>query len=529
MKILVYSEVTAANIAVSLGKPEYSYYFVLKEFTPALKRFGEVIVINCPETEVDPIFKQCRLQNERCVFLSFSPPHRTTLSLRCPTIPVFAWEFESIPTEIWNARPENDWRYVLDECGKAIVHSAMTMKSVQEAMGNEFPVESIPAPVWDKFAQIRQQLSNESQINPKKHTINTQRGVVIDTNSVSLEPYKPTPATIPNFVASNEPKIKSPNSFKPEETVQISSGFLSVSRLYLVSWYRLVLRDSISKQTRKLLANIVRRALNFLKKNNTTPAVTPNNTQITEENCTIAQPAVDSLSQTLLQPKSHTLTLSGVVFTSVFNPYDGRKNWTDMLTAFCEAFRDVSDATLLFKLTHQEYASAVEGMLTCLGRLPPFKCRIVIFHGYLDDSDFRALISATSFVVNASHGEGQCLPLMEFLSCGIPAIAPRNSAMEEYISPQIAFVVNSWLDATAWPHDPRLAYRTLRHQLDWESLVQCYKNAYHCSKETPDVYKKMSSAAVEKMRHHCSLDSATKKLASILDAPIKSNIEAQHV
>src|SRR5690606_23630259 len=118
----------------------------------------------------------------------------------------------------------------------------------------------------------------------------------------------------------------------------------------------------------------------------------------------------------------------------------------------------------------------------------------------------------SAFVVNASHGEGQCLPLMEFLSCGKPAIAPRHSAMLDYIDQDVAFVVDSWLNATAWPHDPRVAYRTLHHQIDWASLVRCYRAAYDCVTQEPERYAHMSVAAIERMRSHCSQAVARSQL-----------------
>ena len=55
MRILVYSQTNAATIRTSLGAPEYSYYFVLKEFLPALRELGEVVVISDPATEVDAL------------------------------------------------------------------------------------------------------------------------------------------------------------------------------------------------------------------------------------------------------------------------------------------------------------------------------------------------------------------------------------------------------------------------------------------------------------------------------------------
>ena len=214
----------------------------------------------------------------------------------------------------------------------------------------------------------------------------------------------------------------------------------------------------------------------------------------------------------------HRLQLSGVVFTAVFNPYDGRKNWVDMLTAFCSAFRDTPDATLLFKLGHRDYQSAMNDMLMCMARMPAFKCRVVLLHGFLDRADFDLLIRSTAFVINASHGEGQCLPLMEFLSCGKPALAPRHSAMLDYIDEQVGFLVDSWLDATAWPHDPRLAYRTLRHQIDWGSLVKAYRDAYNCYVDTPERYQRMAATAVERMRGHCSRATARERLLAFINS-----------
>jgi glycosyltransferase involved in cell wall biosynthesis len=217
------------------------------------------------------------------------------------------------------------------------------------------------------------------------------------------------------------------------------------------------------------------------------------------------------------EPRQHELQLSGVVFTSLFNPYDGRKNWNDMLTAFCAAFRDCSDATLLFKLGSHDCQAAMSDMLMCMARLPAFSCRVVIVHGFLEGESFESLIEASHFIVNASHGEGQCLPLMEFLSCGRPAVAPRNSALLDYIDTEVGFVVEGWLEATAWSHDPRWAFRTFRQQINWESLVAAYRAAYHCVREEPQRYAELSRNAIERMRDHCSRQVARERLKAFLN------------
>ena len=49
--------------------------------------------------------------------------------------------------------------------------------------------------------------------------------------------------------------------------------------------------------------------------------------------------------------------VDGVIYVSVFNPQDGRKNWHRLITAFCWAFREIDDATLVLKITHNDLSS----------------------------------------------------------------------------------------------------------------------------------------------------------------------------
>src|SRR3990167_6688459 len=450
MKFLVYSEVSAARIATSMGLPEYSYYFVLRDFLPVLTALGDVQVVEDPEQQVDALYDQACAAGERCLFLSFSPPQKTLLGLRCPTTPVFAWEFDSIPTECWLDERQQDWRYVLNACCSGITHSQMIVDAVRKEMGPQFPIVAIPSPVWDKFATIRAQpaeLPLTSTI-----AISVRAGVVVDSHDPALSPYifgEHATARVVQAIREHEQAMArqqpAENTVAAPATRQQSRA--QVTRRYLGEWY---------------------------------------------------------------------LKLSGVIFTALSNPYDGRKNWADTLTAFCAAFRDTPDATLVFKLGHNEYLSAMHDMLIWMARMPKFQCRVVLLHGYLDGSEFDALIRASAFAVNASHGEGQCLPLMEFLSCGNPAIAPRHSAMVDYMDEDVGFVVDSWLDATAWSHDPRLAYRTQRHQIDWASLKEAYLAAYDCAKHQPERYQQLAQNAIERMRGHCSRHVAQEALSAFL-------------
>jgi glycosyltransferase involved in cell wall biosynthesis len=210
------------------------------------------------------------------------------------------------------------------------------------------------------------------------------------------------------------------------------------------------------------------------------------------------------------------IVIEGVIYTSVFNPEDGRKNWFDMVCAFCLAFKDTEDATLVLKLTHHETMVTCTHMLYIFYRLTPFKCRIILVRGFLSNEDYGNLISSSTYVVNTANGEGQCLPLMEFMSAGKPAIASRHSAMLDYIDDDNAFVVNATLDVTSWPHDPRRAFRTTCHRVDVESLMKQYAESYRVAKTDPERYAVMSANAHEAMRSHCSEAVALERLRDFL-------------
>jgi glycosyltransferase involved in cell wall biosynthesis len=419
MLILIHSETNKSTIAQNLGRSEYSYYFVLKEYRPVLERLGTVVEITDPDEQVDRLYRECLARGEVCVFLSFSPPHRTPVHYACPTIPVFAWEFSTIPNESWYGEPRNDWRVVLRAAGAAITHSSYTVKAVRDAMGADYPISAIPAPVWDRFAARGQQLERQPQAHQVKLKL---KGLLVDSRQLDLRAFGPA---------------------------HLRKG----------------------------------RAINF---------------------------------QAPIQ--EHELVLDGVVYTSVFNPGDGRKNWEDMLSAFCVSFREVEDATLVLKLTHHDAEEALSDILHHLYKNQPYRCRIVLIYGYLADADYERLVQATRYVVNTSYGEGQCLPLMEFMSCGKPAVAPCTTAMIDYMDADNSFIIDSTEELTAWPHDPRKAFRTLRYITNWASLCSAYRASYEVAKqEGGERYAQMSAHAVRSLEKFCSQAGAEQRLKAFFE------------
>ncbi|MDG9925186.1 MULTISPECIES: glycosyltransferase [unclassified Pseudomonas] len=509
MRILVYSETSASNLQSRLGTSEYSYYFVLREFLPVLRALGEVQVMENPQDEVDPIYLECRAKGEACVFLSFSPPHRTLLNLQCPTIPVFAWEFDSIPNEAWLGRPEEDWSWVLRQLGFAVTHSVSTIDAAYKVLESSYRLLNAPAPVWDAFAGLRELPRQQGP------WLIRGQGALFDSRVLDLPSFldaKPdywhsqvhgTSMPKAELEAEERRRVElevvhrrfgEGASYEATAALNIHNpprrlldrSWWQISKRYAVTWYTSVLADMLPRTAQSLKSG---------------------------------RPISDgNVPAALFQAAPFELVVEGVVFTSVFNPYDGRKNWQDLLSAFCNAFAERDDAVLLFKLTHRACTSPIVDMLRYLARLPAFRCRVILLHGYLDDADYQALVGATAYVVNASYGEGQCLPLMEFLSCGKPAIAPDHSGMMDYIDNQMAFVVESWDEATGWPHDPRFATRTHRKQISWTSLREAFVEAYTIYHEYPERYAAMSEYAIERMRQHCSRDVLAVKLRPFLEA-----------
>ena len=206
-----------------------------------------------------------------------------------------------------------------------------------------------------------------------------------------------------------------------------------------------------------------------------------------------------------------------ILYTAILNPNDGRKNWEDIVTAFVYAFRKTPHATLLVKITNNDLSMFYEDIFTFFIELHPFQCRLVFIQGYLPYEEYEQLLVHSHYIVNASRGEGQCLPLMEFMSSGVPAIAPCNTAMLDYINSDNAFVVASSPELTYWPHDPRQVFRTYWHRIDWQSLCDAFKNSERVASKERRVYRRMSAAAVASLQSYCSMETARKRFCDFLD------------
>jgi glycosyltransferase involved in cell wall biosynthesis len=552
MKFYCYSEIDESTIASRLGDADYSYYFVMKAYIPLLETLGSVHTI----TQMDGSFvaqcEQALSAGEECYLLAFAPPHKIPYELPCPVIPVFAWEYSSIPNREFINDPKDSWCNALEHFGQAITHSSYAKRVVAHDMHENFAIESIPAPLWDKFARFR---ANAAERNPIKACTITMGTAVIDSWNFAMDSETISPA---NRIA--RPMGAASISDQPCESIHIEFGKIN-PEIMTVGFYApegwgawsktaspwIMLPSVVSGKVRlKITMNAhgpnvgrdirmqvgdksivldlkremvdlefdldIEQPSNFISFSNLdisdkrTPA-DPRTIGIGLATLSIEsrdQATAGQSSTTTQNTVRNDINLNGVVYISIFNPRDGRKNWEDILTAFCWAFREQEDVTLILKMTYKDMSGYLDDIFALFCQLSPFKCRVVVVHGYISNQEYDALISATSYIVNASRSEGQCLPLMEYMSCGIPAIAPDNTAMADYISEENAFVVTSTPEPHYWPHDPQQIFTTLWYRPSWESLYKAYLASYEVAHKSPARYSAMSENAWRRQHDYCS-------------------------
>jgi glycosyltransferase involved in cell wall biosynthesis len=582
MIIITYSETDSTTIEQRLGKAEYSYYFILKKYLPILERLGTVIAVRDPAIEVDQIYRSN--PDEDCLFLSFSPPHRTLLGLQCPSVCIVAWEFSTIPQEEWHDEPRNNWQKTFTSIGNILTISNYAADVIIKACPEIKNLVVIPAP-------IKTVTSAKTKRTKAANTI-AVNGTIYDSNNYNLSPdmvndtvnHPDTKSkrakwdqthTELMFTEDDEDsngllvgfysaetwgawsRTQSPSIMLPYQIEGPIEIFLTLvgygnnigSKIevaidsikheieltelpivYSLHFSEVKAADAIkfsgldltpapgARDHRSLGMGLKGLAFRRPEGYVPPPPSVPQRVQI----------KVDSILRVVRnrlglkkKPTTNRVELNGIVYTSVFNPQDGRKNWEDIVTAFCWAFKDRDDATLVLKMTHNNASTFLGKLLLLFAQLSPFKCRVVAIHGFLSDTQYQKLLNVTDYVVNSSHCEGQCLPLMEYMGQGKPAITPDHTAMQDYVTSANSFVVKSSLYPTFWPFDARRAYRTLCYRIDWDSLHQAFVQSHEVARSDPHRYNAMSKASIESISTVSSDKVVEEKLRGFIDGTAK--------
>lgn len=555
MRFLVTCPISTTSLQSRLGTAEYSYRFVLEGFRPVLARLGEVLEVEDPEATADRLYDEAMAAGHDCRLLCFCPPNLAPVGLRCPTTVVLAWEFDSIPTDPWEGDPRNDWRTVLGAHGQVITLSSHSRQAVQDALGDRCQVSAIPVPmarVQPASADRRARPDAPVEIAFRGHTtdsrslVHTPDGCLpADTLAMRSQGWRGDEVTLSFREDSTDgvctlgcydaevwgtwSRVANPSILLPFPLVgKVEVQFTAVSYGHNVGRtvdltiggqrFPLVLTEAPSVYS---ISVRLKRPTNLITIGPLDVEPTPGASDSRTLGIGLVTVQVKQAKSKLprfLRPRPlaephGTAQLSGVVFTTVFNPRDGRKNWTDILSAFCYALGDRDDATLVLKTTHHSATAYAETFLELMAAIGPVRARVVVLHGFLDTAAYRQLIEGTTWYVNASRGEGLCLPLMEFMAGGVPAIAPNHTAMADYVDASSTLLVRSNRTPTRWPNDPAKRNRTRWHEIDWQSLVAAFEEGYAIATSEPRRYAAMSNAAAAAVTRYAAGDRVEGLLA----------------
>lgn len=456
--LIVSSLYTAAEMGDRIGREAYSYRFVYQAFAPLLERWARTTEITQAESRLDYAIHQARGQGQEPIHLSFLPLHLLYLTQHARTVAFPFWEFPDLPNSDFANNPRNNWVRLADRLGLILTACTFTRDAFRRA-GVQTPVEVVPVPIRNEYFGVSPWTGGEVKLACPAY--------------VFPEPAPATPAA---------------NPWAP-----VRLGDLPL-RARLRSVYKSYIKPRLRPKIDKYLT-LAARGIAAMR-------------QARHEDIRVPfapRPALD---------------LKGIVYTTILNPFDPRKNWQDLLSAFVLALGDRDDATLVVKLVvcPQLAAAALNGMIGYYQGLGvAHRCRVAFVAEYLSAEQMVTLARGSTYYLNTARAEGACLPLQDFLAAGRPGVAPTHTAMADYFDDAIGFPLSASLEPAAWPHDPESRLTTRWHRLDWQALYEQLQQSYRIARDQPGRYQALATKGRARMLEFAHADRVWPRLAAALD------------
>lgn len=190
---------------------------------------------------------------------------------------------------------------------------------------------------------------------------------------------------------------------------------------------------------------------------------------------------LDPNAEPLDIPEAH-----GTVFLAAFD-WTLRKGWDVLIDAWCEAFRDGDDVTLVLKtwstsrgLSLAEIEAEAAGRIAATGHDPAAIADIVILDSLLPACKVASLYRAADVVVAPTRGEGWCRPLVEAMAMGRPVIATGWSGPAAFVDDTVGWSLPfSLADVSEEASDEVPTFRGHRWaEPDRPSLVAALREAH---------------------------------------------------
>jgi glycosyltransferase involved in cell wall biosynthesis len=457
---LVSTPVKLGDLSGRLGHADYSNGFVVQALGPALERIGRWRPVTRPESSLLGAAARSAADGFRPIHLSLCPLHSAYLTPALPTILFPFWEFPRIPDRDFGFDTRQNWARIARSADLLLTACRLTADAIERA-GVGVPVGVVPVPVAPESFEV-----------PDWHP---RHSWTLTCRHISWGGEAPDRG--PGVAAAADLREAMPLRGWP----RIERGLRRRYHRHVRPW----LSDGAALRVRRLKNSLLTR--------------------------------IDAPPPPRIEPTP--LTLSGLVYTSIFNLGDPRKNPRDLLSAFLIAFRDRPDATLVLKLATSPVSELIElERISALyrGLGIAHRCRVVVITDYLSEADMERLYRSTTFYVNTSHAEGACLPLQRALAAGRPGIAPAHTAMADYLDESVGFVVASHPEPAAWPHDPEQRCETTWHRLVWSDLHDQFVRSARVAEHAPAAYRELSDQGRRRMGQLASRDASTTALRQSL-------------
>jgi hypothetical protein len=460
--VILTSYRTRSTGAQRLGLPGYSYDIVARLLVPLLQRWGEVVPVPLDVRRIEEAIRAARQRGLRPIHLSVLPFQDVYLTASAPNVVFPFWEFPDVPAEAFDGNPQNNWTATANRCDLVLVCGPFTAAALRRG-GIRTPIHVVPVPTPREYfllppwsAQTVTRIPCSAYVFPNPAVPDHELWDAADPASADA-PRPPTPSRMRTLL-----------------------GQLRLA-------YRHVLKPLIPPAVHRAARERVR-------------PLGPDRWHAYLDSC-----------------RREHLELSGIVYTSIFSPQDGRKNREDLLSGFVAALRDRADATLVVKLVSAD-SFWVESALNYYRTTGlSHRCKVVFITDYLSDEHLRALAGASTYYLTTTRAEGCCLPLLNYLAAGRPGVTPLHSAIGDYFTPEMGFVIASSPERAFWPQDKRIRFKTTWHRVVWPSAIEQIRKSYAMARRQRDAYEAMSAAARTRVRQWVEPEAVWPRLRDALD------------
>lgn len=216
-----------------------------------------------------------------------------------------------------------------------------------------------------------------------------------------------------------------------------------------------------------------------------------------------------------------------LVYLSILNPEDFRKNLDAMLRGFHHFQQEVGAAVLIVKVLTAAERFALERVVA---EVVPAKLaggsvfaseHIVFLNRFLSEAEMSALFALADFYLCTSLAEGQNLPLLEAMAHGVVPVTTANTAMADYIDPDCAFVIET--ERQPAPSEHLAAAAAFRpYSVDLCGPRHVYEALMRSARARPQALRARAEAALATVRRGFGQESVWPLVASRLRAAMSA-------